>query len=208
MPISIIDKTVNKFYAEQEMNKITRRNKQLYNESLITQEYLKRILYWHKNADVWVWLQASAFGSHIYSGDIAGHINGKGYHTISIKGISYLSHRLVYLYEYGVWPIENLDHKNKSRACNNVDNLRESSMLQNSWNKGKQINNTTGFIGVIQQKSNKRYQARLNVNGVRKSFGTYKTAIEAAKVRDRQALKYRGEFAELNFPALRNQYLR
>jgi len=40
---------------------------------------------------------------------------------------------------------------------------------------------------------------RLTVNGRRKSFGYYADEIEAAKVYDRVAKKYRGEYAFLNF---------
>ena len=41
---------------------------------------------------------------------------------------------------------------------------------------------------------------RLTINGRCKSFGYYADEREAAKVYDRAAKKYRGEYVFLNFP--------
>lgn len=41
-----------------------------------------------------------------------------------------------------------VDHINRNRTDNTVENLRWVSKSKNQWNKGTQKNNTTGFTGI------------------------------------------------------------
>lgn len=84
---------------------------------------------------------------------------------------------------------------------NNLDcrraNLRDVSKAQSSWRSAKRSNNTSGYVGVSWSKTKQRFTAKLKTNGVNHSFGSFKTAKEAAAAVDAGALRIRGEFARL-----------
>jgi hypothetical protein len=66
------------------------------------------------------------------------------------------------------------------------------------WKKRTFIqSNSTGFRGVTKV-SKDRWQARITVNGQRKSLGYYASPLEAAKAYNEAAIKYYGERALLN----------
>jgi hypothetical protein len=67
-------------------------------------------------------------------------------------------------------------------------------------NRRRMSHNTSGYIGVAKM----TYRAYINVfrNGKtqRLWIGYFDTAEEAARARDREAIRLHGEFAHLNFP--------
>lgn len=90
------------------------------------------------------------------------------------------------------------DHKNRTGLDNTRDNLRSSSIQENNRNATIQRNNTTGYRGVDYNKDHKAFRARVNVNRKSVYCRYFKTAEEAAKAYNEAALKYFGEFANLN----------
>ena len=90
------------------------------------------------------------------------------------------------------------DHINGITLDNRKINLRICTNSQNQMNKNAQINNKNGFKGVYYNKEKKKYEVRITVNGVRKFLGRYSNIIDAAKVYNEAAIKYHGEFANLN----------
>ncbi len=69
------------------------------------------------------------------------------------------------------------------------DNCRFISHKDNSANRNKQSNNTSGFIGVSFLKRNYRYVAYIKIDGKRKHLGTFDTAEEGAIVRNKYIIK-------------------
>ncbi|MHC4483546.1 MAG: AP2 domain-containing protein, partial [Planctomycetota bacterium] len=78
--------------------------------------------------------------------------------------------------------------------------LRPATHLQNSWNRRKQ-RQTSGSIykGLVWDKRLNKWQVRIWVNRKRIYIGSFEDQIEAAKAYDKAAIKYYGEFANLNF---------
>lgn len=93
-----------------------------------------------------------------------------------------------------------IDHKFGDVFDNRKGFLRVCSPSQNTCNRTKSKNNTTGFIGVsYHPKKKSPYRADICKNGVKLQIGYFMTAIEAAKARDKKAIEIHGKFAMLNF---------
>lgn len=107
------------------------------------------------------------------------------------KVIKIHMHREIMLPPYDKF-IDHIDHNglNNQRA-----NLRICTLTQNMINRDTP--NKTGFRGL--SCNSKGYSASIRVNRIRIYLGTYKTKEEAARVYDKAAIKYFGEFAQLNY---------
>ena len=87
-----------------------------------------------------------------------------------------------------------VDHIDENKSNNNVKNLRWSTVQDNSYNRGKQINNTSGFKGVCFNKHANKYKAQININGKRKHLGYYETPEEASNAYETKAKELHGDF--------------
>lgn len=95
-----------------------------------------------------------------------------------------------------------VDHIDRNKLNNSRSNLRIATNSQQGANRGVFKNNTSGYKGVTIKKPSSgrlRYIARIKVNYNNIELGAYDTAEEAAKVYDKAALHYFGEFACTNF---------
>lgn len=115
--------------------------------------------------------------------DLLGHQarprNGDGYPRLEIDGRRYLCHILAWFYVYGVWPEDEIDHRDGDRTNNRIDNLREATRRLNAQNKRKPgKNNTSGYLGVSRRR--KGWAARIKIpNGPYKYLGTFVTKERA-----------------------------
>ena len=93
-----------------------------------------------------------------------------------------------------------VDHINGDTLDNRKANLRICTNKENCWNQSLRKNNKTGFKGVLIEKRNllSPYYSTIRIGNSRKYLGAFKTPIEAAKAYNEAALKYHGEFANLN----------
>ena len=91
-----------------------------------------------------------------------------------------------------------IDHINGNGLDNRRANLRLVTKSQNMMNRGKQINNKSGYMGVCWHKQHGRWRAYIKVNKKQISLGLYDTLKEAAKAYNEGAKKYHREYAYLN----------
>ncbi len=113
-------------------------------------------------------------------------VNAKGYFHIRVLGSRPLIHRLVWLWHYGSLPRQ-LDHINRDRQDNRIENLREASYTINNRNRAKFRNNTSGRTGVIRDKNCKsRWVARL-CNDVIGRYDTFEEAVTAREKAEKEA---------------------
>lgn len=92
-----------------------------------------------------------------------------------------------------------VDHKNHDTLDNRrSSNLRMCSNAENLRNSVKKNNNKGKYKGVSFRNDKKKWQANITLNMKQTFLGYYNNETEAAKAYNEAALKYHGEFANLN----------
>lgn len=129
-------------------------------------------------------------------GAIAGKTAHNGYRTIKIRGRTYASHRLAWLFVHNRWP-SIVDHIDGVRTNNAIANLRIATPSQNGANTRLSVRNTSGYrgVGYNKKRANKRWSATIMVNRTLHRLGHFDTAEEAHAVYCAAAVKHFGEFA-------------
>lgn len=147
---------------------------------MITQERLKQLLHYDPTTGVFTRIKSNRADR---LGKQPGAVNSKGYVQIRLDGTLYVAHRLAWLYCYGEFPKNQLDHFNGDKSDNKLSNLRHATNKQNQENVTIQINNTSGYRGVCFEKTRrglKKFGAYVGHNGKRVRVGLFATADEAA----------------------------
>jgi hypothetical protein len=125
---------------------------------------------WKKNPRPWG-------KNHI--GQRAGYLGRNGYRYIRLFGVLYLGHRLAWLCVNEVWPEGALDHKNRQRDDNRIENLHPATRRENNLN-AKLAPNKTGYRGVYWQRGRtKPFYAQLKYHHQKIFLGSYATAEDA-----------------------------
>lgn len=158
----------------------------------LTQARLKEVLQYDPETGYLLWRISK---QKVVKGKRAGSVRKDGYINIRIEGGQYLAHKLVWLYFKGYLP-KMIDHIDRDRANNRIDNLREATVSDNMHNSGAHSDSQIPYKGV--NKHFNMFRAKIRVNGVQKHLGLFTTAYEAAKAYDEAARKYHGEFRCLN----------
>lgn len=91
-------------------------------------------------------------------------------------------------------PTTMIDHANRDKTDNRIENIRVCSNVQNVANRGRNRNNKTGFKGVFVSKPGK-FTAQIMHNYKARHIGYFKTAEEAHAAYLEAARELFGEFA-------------
>lgn len=165
---------------------------------MITHKKLKSVLSYNSVTGLFIWINNPKKG---FDGIVAGHCNEEGYCIIGIGRRTYKASRLAWLYEFGSWPDEQIDHINGNRSDNRIINLRLADQSQNSMNRRPNKNSKSGYKGVCWEKHICKWSARIGLGKGKKQYlGLFSCAEDAARVRDAASVKHFGKFAYLNFP--------
>lgn len=104
-----------------------------------------------------------------------------GYRSINVDKKQYRAHNLVWFYFHGEWPTKVIDHINGNRLDNRIENLRDVTRQQNSWNLQKaKSNSKSGYLGVCWRPTKKKWKAEIRINGKKVWLGHFATAEEAS----------------------------
>ena len=131
-------------------------------------------------------------------GSRAGYAKKNGYREIKFNGKSYKEHRVIWAIINGAWPSDELDHVNKDKSDNRIENLREATRSQNMANSLKK-RGSSSFNGVCWKKRFGKWHSQIMSDGKKRHLGWFDLEYKAALAYDAAAIDCFGEFATLNF---------
>ena len=114
-----------------------------------------------------------------------GRIATKGYRQISVWGKRYVAHRLAWLYIHGEWPQGQLDHINRNKDDNRIENLRVVTNKQNQENVVRWAHNKSGRRGVRFDTGRGKWVAEMKHYGKKHTLGWFDNIIDAVACRMR-----------------------
>ena len=129
---------------------------------------------------LYVWREMSSRGMlhNPYWFELKGWVDkSNGYRRVSINDKSYLYHRVVYFIHNQEWNIRDncrgnsIDHIDRNRLNNNIENLRVATNQQNMWNQDCK--------GYYFCKASGKYRAEICVNGKRIYLGLFVSEDDA-----------------------------
>ncbi len=109
----------------------------------------------------------------------AGGVKGR-YRYITIDGVNYLEHRVIWTMVHGGIPSDKeIDHIDRDRYNNRLENLRLVTRRENILNSGVAGSNCSKYPGVTRSNTPGKWVAGLHINSNRVNIGTYATEEEA-----------------------------
>lgn len=169
--------------------------------SELSQDLLKELFDYRDGHLYWKVYKAS----NAQEGDLAGCEGGGGgrYQVIRVNDKLYLTHRLIFLYHHGYLP-NFLDHIDRNKSNNHIENLREATKAQNGMNSDKRKSHggkptSSDYKGCCWDKSRGKWMAYIQIDEKRKQLGRFDSELEAARAYNHAALEHYGEFAKLNY---------
>lgn len=131
------------------------------------------------------------------AGKIAGRRQPRGYIRIQLgrDRKQYLAHRLAWLWMTGLWPKDEIDHRDGNPSNNAWINLREATRKQNGANRKINSNSRLGIKGVRKRAGYRRFEAQIKVNGRKHVIGYFDTPEEAQAAYKKAADQFFGLFA-------------
>lgn len=166
---------------------------------LPSQARLQEVLSYEPSSGVFTWKLCLSNKAPV--GSVAGALNGDGAIRVTVDGHRYLAHRLAWKYVFGVDPRTEIDHINRVRTDNRIENLREATHTQNLFNAGKRRRpgcDMTLPKGCSWDRKAKRYEAYVTISNKKRHLGYFISAEEAGEAYNRAASALHGNFALLN----------
>lgn len=153
----------------------------------LTQSELKRVIHYEPTNGVFTRLVTRGNAKR---GTIAGTSTTSGHMQMMIHGTLYLLHRLAFLYMTGSFPSDEVDHINHISGDNRWRNLRSATRCDNSRNRTMNNNNTSGHAGVVWNKRNKKWYARIVINSKQIHLGAFNNIENAKAARQTARVTY------------------
>ena len=159
---------------------------------MITRERLMELLNYSPETGLFTWrIQRGK----MRTGSRAGRVWDTGYNVVMLDGKNYLCGRLAWFYVHNEWP-EQIDHKNRNRADDRIDNIRVATQSLNNANRTKDAR--CRYRGAYPRR--KGWMSKIKCAGKVTYLGKFQSEEQAARAYDRAARQMFGQFAQLNFP--------
>ena len=143
---------------------------------MITQSELKDLFYYNQLTGEFTRIKNV---SNVKCGLVVLKPSKQGYLRLRINNKYYYLHRLAWLYVYGEFPNNLIDHKNGNKLDNRIDNLRLASYSENYQNISLKSKASSGLRGAYYNQKSNKWQAKLTINYKTKSLGYFETALLA-----------------------------
>lgn len=160
---------------------------------MITAERLRSVLRYEPNTGDFYWIAKTANATVL--GSRAGTFMMRGCIGIKIDGRTYKAHRLAWLYVYGCWPTDQIDHKNRSPSDNRFDNLREADSNENNQNRSRPVGRMSPLKGASWNTGKRKWIAQIQHRNQYVYLGKYDCPIAAHLQYCIATAKFHGQFA-------------
>lgn len=145
----------------------------------LNQKNLKKILDYNPKTGHLTWKINMNVNGHGKKGERAGNIqNTTKYRRLGIFGKNYKEHRIVWIWYHGNIPTS-VDHINRIRDDNRIENLRECTHIENMQNQSIRKGNKSGYIGVCWNSKRMLWRSYIVTNYKQTHLGFYNTKEEA-----------------------------
>ena len=118
----------------------------------------------------------------------------KRYWYVKVDSLPIKRSHLVFLFDTGRWPAEQIDHINGDSLDDRRINLREATQTQNAWNHKTRTKRASTTMGVRRMASG-RFQARIGFNKRQIVIGTFDTPDLAATAYQQKRKELFNDFA-------------
>ena len=142
-----------------------------------TQDELKEMFDYRDGELFWINCPKSGSTRDMKAGGIS---SSSKYISVKINKKLYLISRLIWKLHTGKDPMNFLDHIDRNRINNKIENLREVTNRENCGNCFSEIRDRK-FVGSSRNGKNKKhpYRSRISINYKEVTIGYYKTELEA-----------------------------
>ena len=142
----------------------------------LTYEYVRGLFDYRDDGNL---IRKVSKGNQII-GSVAGTSKENVYSDVIIDRKHYKTHRVIWLWHHGYMPEGELDHINRVRHDNRIENLREVSRQCNMRNTGNFSHNTSGVKGIYTHPNwDNVWRASIMANGKYCFIGHHKSFDEA-----------------------------
>lgn len=131
----------------------------------------------------------------MFPGTRAGCARSDGVRHVRVDGIMYLEHHIIWLLVNGVWPSDQIDHKDLNPSNNTLQNLRVCTNGQNNANKKVRPDSVSGIKGVRFDERRGHWVAHITKDWKIRYLGSFATSEAAAEAYKKAAEDLHGEFA-------------
>lgn len=158
----------------------------------MNEELIKRLLRYDPETGFLHWREDRR---RCKSGSVAGNIHkGSGYIRVEVDGKGMSAHRVAWFLHHGQWPVDQIDHINKDKTDNRIENLREATNGQNRANTRSSSKHGLKGVAFKPWLKDRPWEARITASKRVLSLGCYPTKEEAHKAYCDAAKRLHGEF--------------
>ena len=185
--------------------KVQKKCDKINSSKVVTQQYLKECVDYNPETGIFTWKQRPKYHfdpdrdnwawktwNARFANKEAGSLSEHGYLRISFFGSKRYCHRLAWLFVYGYIPENGIDHKDRVRTHNWIENLREATQQCNMRNAGIRVDNSSGVTGVSFNKKSDLWMSYIEIKKATRIYlGYFKKKDEAVLKRWEAEVKYK-----------------